>query len=101
MSPAVRTRLSQLVRVVGLVVLVAVVARRVDVAAVRASWLGMSAVTGALVVCAFCSAMAVRIAKWGWQLRQLGLRFAPRELARNFLVAVLLGAVTPMRAGEL
>ncbi len=99
--PLPRARLAQAVRVIGLVVLVGFVAQRVDPAVVAAQWRGMSAAHAAMVGAAFCFAMALRIGKWSWQLRCLGLRFEPVAQARNFLMSVLLGAVTPMRVGEL
>jgi hypothetical protein len=87
-------------RVVGLVALLAFVAGRVDLEAVRASWRGMSAGTAALAVGCFCAAMGVRVAKWGWQARAVGLAFQPAEQVRTFLWGILLGVVTPMRLGE-
>jgi uncharacterized membrane protein YbhN (UPF0104 family) len=85
---------------VGLVVLVGLVATRVDPAAVAASWRGASAADLGVITFFFLAAMAVRVSKWALQLRTLGFGFHPPTLARNFLLAVLLGAVTPMRVGE-
>ena len=81
-------------------VLVAFVARRVNPAEVADSWRGMSLPWATATVGCFLLAMGVRVTKWAWQLRCLGLGFDSADLVRNFLVSVLLGAVTPMRAGE-
>lgn len=88
-------------RVVGLLALLGFVASRVDPAAVRASWRGMTAGTAALTAACFFAAMGLRVAKWAWQARAVGLQAEPLEQARTFLWGILLGVVTPMRVGEL
>lgn len=87
-------------RVLGFAVLVAIVAWRVDPAVVAASWRGAGAAELFGIAALFCTAMVVRVGKWALQLRALGFAFAAPALTRNFLLAVLLGAVTPMRVGE-
>ncbi len=96
-----RARALAALRIVGLVVLVGIVLRRVDFAAVGASWRGMGALTIGLTLSCFCGAMAVRVAKWTLQVRSLGLATEPVAQARAFLWGILLGVVTPMRLGEL
>jgi hypothetical protein len=100
-GPPKHRRLRTAVRVVGLTVLLAFVASRVDLQAVRASWRGMSGATTALTLACFLTAMALRVAKWSWQARTAGLDFDPLEQARTYLWGILLGVVTPMRLGEL
>ena len=101
-APAARSpRLGRALRVVGLVVFGALVASRIELGAVRAAWRGLSPGESALVAAVFLLAMAVRVGKWAWQLRSLGFAYSPVRLARSFLLGVLMGAVTPMRTGEL
>jgi hypothetical protein len=99
-NPAARP-LGRLLRVVGLLVFGALVASRLDLGAVRAAWRGLSPFETAGVALVFLLAMAVRVGKWAWQLRSLGFQFSPVALTRSFLLGVLIGAVTPMRTGEL
>lgn len=90
------------VQVLGLVVLVAALLRRVEWAAVAASYRGVGAGEGLAVVLAVLAAMGLRLWKWRVQLRAMDLDPVPaRRVARGFLLGVLLGAVTPLRAGEL
>lgn len=97
-----RRRAWALVRVVGLVALVAVVLRRVEWTAVAASWRGVSPSTALAAGAAVLAAMALRLHKWERLARALGLTRARRgSLARGFLVGALVGAVTPLRLGEL
>ncbi len=100
-APPRRSPLKLALRLVGLVVLVGFVASRVDPGAVRASWRGMSAGAAALTAACFFAAMGLRVAKWSWQARAVGLVADPLEQARTFLWGILLGVVTPMRVGEL
>lgn len=102
MEPVTRRRAWALLRVVGLVALVGLVLRRVEWGAVAASWRGASAATGACVGAAVVAAMVLRIHKWERLVRALGLVRAPAwGVARGFLLGALLGAVTPLRLGEL
>lgn len=89
-------------QVVGLVVLGGLVLRQVEWAAVAASYRGVSAAAAATAVTAVLIAMALRLWKWHLQVRAMGLVRAPTPVvARGFLLGVLLGAVTPLRLGEL
>ena len=94
-------RAGQLVRVAGLLVLLAVLIGRVDVGVVQAAFRGMSAGRAAAAATCFCMAMALRLGKWNLQVEALGLPFDRWVQARNFLMGILMGTVTPMRAGEL
>lgn len=89
------------VQVVGMVVLVGVVIRRVEFDAVASSWRGMPASIGLAVVTAVLAAMGLRVWKWQVQVRALGLTAPPATLARGYLTGALLGVVTPLRLGEL
>jgi hypothetical protein len=95
-----RRRLFLAFRIAGLAILVALVLHRIDPAAVRAAWIGLTPLEAIGIGSAFFVAMSLRIVKWSVQLGLLGLHFDPLLQARNFLLAVLLGAVTPMRVGE-
>jgi hypothetical protein len=88
-------------RVLGLGVLLYLLSRRVDPAAVSASWQGISGVTALFMAALFCSAMSLRLFKWNLQMRHLGFSFDRITQARNFLWGILIGIVTPMRVGEL
>lgn len=88
-------------RAIGLVALVAVLVRRVEWEAVATSWRGMSASAGVGIIAAVVAAMGLRAWKWTIQVRAMGLRRAPAAgVVRGFLIGALLGAVTPLRAGE-
>lgn len=89
------------VRAAGTILFASLVASRLDLGAVGAAWRGLAAPEVLLVAAAFVAAMVVRVVKWAWQLRRLGVRFERRSLARDLLLGVLLGAVTPARVGEL
>ena len=102
MADAASARGWALVRVGLLVALVAVVVRRVEWAAVATSWRGISTPTAAAILAATLLATLLRLAKWEGLVRALGLLRAPRPaLARGWLVGALLGALTPLRLGEL
>jgi Lysylphosphatidylglycerol synthase TM region len=94
-------QLSILLRVVGLLLLLGILLQRIDLVTVQQSWEGMGA--GGILLCVACfgSAMAVRASKWNLQMRALGFTWDPLQQAQNFLLGVLIGAVTPMRVGEL
>jgi len=88
-------------RVLGLVVLVAALLRKIEWAAVVASYRGVGAGELLGVALAVLAAMGLRLWKWQVQLRAMDLASAPpRVVARGFLLGVLLGAVTPLRIGE-
>ncbi len=88
-------------RVLGLALLLGFLLKRVDLDACRASWRGMDALATTITLGGFSLAMFVRVTKWGRQARAVGLQLRKGQLARRFLWGVLLGAVTPMRLGEL
>lgn len=89
------------VQVLGLVVLVAALLRQIEWAAVVASYRGIGPGEALAVVLAVLAAMGLRLWKWQVQLRAMGLARVPAPtVARGFLLGVLLGAVTPLRAGE-
>jgi len=90
-----------IVQIVGMVVLVGLVIRRVEFDAVASSWRGMQATTGVAVVVAVLLAMGLRVWKWQVQVRALGLTAPADKLARGYLTGALLGVVTPLRLGEL
>ncbi len=90
-----------LVRVVGMLALLAFVAWRVDLATALASWRGLEPLAAAGAGAAFSLAMVVRALKWDRQARAVGLVLRPGESAYRFLLGVLLGVVTPLRLGEL
>ncbi len=94
-------QLSTFLRVAGLLVLVGILVQRIDLATVRRSWEGMS--PSGLLLCLLCFglAMGVRAGKWNLQMGALGFTWDPLQQSRNFLLGVLIGAVTPMRVGEL
>lgn len=94
-------RAGQIIRVIGLLVLLAVLIGRVDAGAVQGAFRGMSAWRAAASAACFCVAMALRLRKWNLQVEALGLPFDRWVQARNFLMGILIGVVTPMRAGEL
>ncbi len=88
-------------RVFGLVVLVAVLMRQIEWAAVAASFRGVGPGEVAVVLSAVLVAMGLRLWKWQVQLQTMGLAQVPAAtVARGFLLGVLLGAVTPLRLGE-
>lgn len=100
-DPRARRRVWAAVQVVGMVVLVGMVIRRVEFEAVASSWRGMSAPIGLAVVLAVLAAMGLRVWKWQLQVRALGMTAPPARLARGYLTGALLGVVTPLRLGEL
>lgn len=88
-------------QVLGLVVLVAALLRQIEWAAVGASYRGVGPASMLAVVLAVLAAMGLRLWKWRVQLRAMDLERVPAAIvARGFLLGVLLGAVTPLRAGE-
>lgn len=88
-------------QVLGLVVLVAALLRQIQWAAVVASYRGVAAAEALAVLGAVLAAMGLRLWKWQVQLRAMDLARVPAStIARGFLLGVLLGAVTPLRAGE-
>jgi len=90
------------VQVVGLVVLGAVLLRKVEWSAVAASYHGVPVTLAAAAVVAVLAAMGLRLWKWHMQVRAMGFtEVASGQVARGFLLGVLLGAVTPLRLGEL
>jgi hypothetical protein len=97
-----RGRAWALARVVGLVVLVALVVRRVEWAAVEENYRGIDAGTAGAIAAAVLAAMGLRLHKWLIQVRAMGfkMRVGAATVARGFLLGVLLGAVTPLRLGE-
>ena len=89
------------VQVVGLVVLVAALLLRVEWTAIVASFRGVGGGEVLTVVLAVLAAMCLRLWKWHLQVRAMDLGDVPASVvARGFLLGVLLGAVTPLRAGE-
>lgn len=88
------------IKLLGLIALVWVVLQRFDLAAARESFTGLSASTALLLLLCFTGSTLLRVAKWGWQVRGVGLDFAWLPLVRGYLVGVLLGVLTPMRVGE-
>jgi hypothetical protein len=84
-----------------MIALLVFVAWRVDLATALASWRGVGPLPTAGTLVAFCLAMAVRVRKWERQARATGLTLQRGEGPYRFLLGVLLGAVTPMRLGEL
>lgn len=90
------------IQVMGLLVLGAVVLQQVEWSAVAASYRGTSVrLAGAAGVAVF-AAMGLRLWKWHMQVRAMGFTRVPAGVvARGFLLGVLLGAVTPLRLGEL
>ncbi len=94
-------RLSIFLRVAGLFLLLGILVQRIDLATVRQSWEGMSPARVLLCLGCFGAAMAVRAGKWNLQMRALGFTWNPLQQSQNFLLGVLIGAVTPMRVGEL
>lgn len=88
-------------QVLGLVVLVAALLRQIQWAAVVASYRGVAVAEAIAVLGAVLAAMGLRLWKWQVQLRAMDLARVPAPtIARGFLLGVLLGAVTPLRAGE-
>lgn len=87
-------------RVVVLGVLVGLVLQRLDLAAVSAAWRGVTPGGAVGVIACFVAAMTVRVGKWAWQVHRLDLSFDLLPLTRAFLTGIVLGAVTPLRAGE-
>lgn len=89
-------------RGIGLLVLGGAVLQRVEWSAVAASYRGVTPAAALAVVAAALAAMGLRLWKWRVQVRAMALGEAsPAVVARGFLLGVLLGAVTPLRAGEL
>ncbi len=86
-------------RVCGLVLLVTLVVRRIEVAAVVASYRGVAPWAVGLAVLAVVVAMRVRLWKWHVQLRAQNLTGV--HIDRGFLLGILWGSVTPLRLGEL
>lgn len=102
MADAARARGWALVRVGLLIALVTIVARRVEWAAVATSWRGLSTLTALAILAAASLATLLRLVKWEGLVRALGLLRASRPaLARGWLIGALLGALTPLRLGEL
>ncbi len=90
------------VQVVGLLILGAVVLRRVEWTAVAASYRGVAPPLALAAGLAVLAAMGLRLWKWHIQVRAMGFTDVPAGVvARGFLLGVLLGAVTPLRLGEL
>lgn len=97
-----RRRLWAAAQILGLVLLVGAVLRQVEWSAVRSSYRGVSPLAATAAITAVLAAMTLRLWKWRLQVRALGLRRnSDPALARGFLLGVLLGAVTPLRLGEL
>ena len=100
-SPDRSRRIWAGVRVLGLIVLVAVLLRQIEWAAVVASFRGIGPGEAAVVLAAVLVAMGLRLWKWQVQLQAMDLAQVPAPtVARGFLLGVLLGAVTPLRLGE-
>lgn len=88
-------------QLLGLVVLVAALLRQIQWAAVVASYRGITIGEALAVLLAVLAAMGLRLWKWQVQVGAMGLERVPAPtVARGFLLGVLLGAVTPLRAGE-
>lgn len=96
-----RGRAWALARVVGLVVLVALVVRKVEWAAVADNYRGIDPTTAGAIAAAVLAAMGLRLHKWLIQVRAMNFNnVGAATVARGFLLGVLLGAVTPLRLGE-
>ena len=100
MSPERTRQLSTAVKVLGLLLLGALVAQRLDPRSVAGAFHGTSAQVAA-AVSLFMAAMVFRVAKWVVQARATGFEFRLLPLIHGFLWGILLGVVTPMRLGEM
>jgi len=86
---------------VGLVLLLGFVFYAVDLTTVSKTFRGMSPQTLILLASCFGIAFSLRLIKWSLQAVWSGFRFVPQIQLRNFVIGLLLGAITPLRAGEL
>ena len=100
MSPARTRQISTGIKVLGLVLLGALVAQRLDPGAVSEAFHGSVGQIWAAVLL-FMAAMVFRVAKWVVQARATGFEFRWVSLVHGFLWGILLGVVTPMRLGEM
>jgi hypothetical protein len=100
MSPERTRQISTAVKVLGLLLLVVLVAQRLDPRSVAGAFHGTASQIGAAVVL-FMAAMVFRVAKWLVQARATGFEFRLVSLIHGFLWGILLGVVTPMRLGEM
>ncbi len=95
-------RLWAAAQLLGLVLLVGAVLRQVEWTAVTSSYRGVSVGEATVAITSVLAAMGLRLWKWRLQVRAMGLhRNSEAVVARGFLLGVLLGAVTPLRLGEL
>ena len=97
----VTARMRAAVQVIGLLVLGGAVLRQVEWGAVAASYRGVSPGSAAAIVALVLAAMGLRLWKWAAQVRAMRLDAPAAAVARGYLLGVLLGAVTPLRVGEL
>lgn len=100
LTPAA-ARLRWAVRLGGTGVCGALVASHIDLHAVEQAWRGASPGVALVSMAAFSAAMGLRVGKWIWQLDRLGIATDSRATARDLALGILLGSVTPARAGEL
>ncbi len=95
-----RRHLGTVVKLVGFGLLLLLLASRLDLASVQQAFHG-TALQIVMAAVLFSAAMVFRVAKWVVQARATGFEFQTVRLVHGFLWGILLGLVTPLRAGEL
>ena len=81
-------------------IFVALVARRMDWAAVAAAWRAASGWHVALAVALLLAGLAVRTVRWWWMLRALDRTIPLAACVRPFAVSLALNNTLPFRAGD-
>lgn len=102
-APAAKSRNRWLRPVVGALVAVAflyLTLQRLEWAAIRETWRGVSPALLALGVASLAAGYVVRVARWWWMLRALDPTLPLANCFRPFLSSIAVNNTVPLRAGD-